>query len=66
MKLLIIVLVLLVVAAGGGAWYWHISSTPNVEYRTAKVQRGDMLSTISATGTIEPEETIDEGAQVNG
>src|SRR6266850_4723071 len=37
-----------------------------VEYRTAKVQRGDVVSSISATGTLEPEEVIDVGAQVAG
>lgn len=37
-----------------------------VSYRTEKVKRGELLVTISATGTIEPEEVIDVGAQVAG
>jgi HlyD family secretion protein len=35
-------------------------------FRTAPVERGDLLSTISATGTVEPEEVVDVGAQVMG
>jgi HlyD family secretion protein len=35
-------------------------------YRTAAVKKGDLLATISATGTVEPEEVIDVGAQVAG
>jgi HlyD family secretion protein len=34
--------------------------------RMATIHRGDLLSTISATGTVEPEEVIDVGAQVAG
>jgi len=35
-------------------------------FRTAPVKRGDLQATISATGTVEPEEVIDIGAQVAG
>ncbi|HZE22340.1 MAG TPA: efflux RND transporter periplasmic adaptor subunit, partial [Desulfobaccales bacterium] len=35
-------------------------------FRTVPVQRGDLMATISATGTVEPEEVIDVGAQVAG
>jgi HlyD family secretion protein len=35
-------------------------------YRVDKVVLGDMLPTIEATGTLEPEEVVDIGAQVNG
>jgi len=34
--------------------------------QTAVVQRGDVVATISATGTVEPEEVVDVGAQVAG
>jgi HlyD family secretion protein len=34
--------------------------------RTALVQRRDLMATISATGTVEPEEVVDIGAQVAG
>jgi HlyD family secretion protein len=35
-------------------------------FRTIPVKRGDLLATISATGTLEPEEVVDVGAQVAG
>src|SRR5262249_8117592 len=35
-------------------------------FRTVAVERGDIAATIGATGTIEPEEVIDIGAQVAG
>lgn len=66
MKLLLGVLALLVITAGTGAWYWQHNSKPTFTFKTAEVKRGELLATISATGTIEPEEVIDVGAQVNG
>ncbi len=35
-------------------------------FSTVLVRRGDLLATISATGTVEPEQVIDIGAQVAG
>src|SRR5262249_52467012 len=37
-----------------------------ITYRTAVAERGDLQATISATGTIQPEEVVDVGAQVAG
>jgi HlyD family secretion protein len=37
-----------------------------MSFRTAAVKRGDVTATISASGTIEPEEVVDIGAQVAG
>jgi HlyD family secretion protein len=37
-----------------------------MSFRTAVVKRGDVTATISASGTIEPEEVVDVGAQVAG
>jgi HlyD family secretion protein len=34
--------------------------------RTATVTRGDLVATVNATGTVEPEEVVDVGAQVVG
>jgi HlyD family secretion protein len=69
MKRLVFILVavlLLAGLAGGGYWYWanHLNKPPS--FRTAAVSRGDIQLTISATGTVQPEEVIDIGAQVAG
>ena len=66
MKPLILVLVLLAGGAAVGGWYWQHNSKAPVSYKTAEVKHGELLATISATGTIEPEEVIDVGAQVGG
>jgi HlyD family secretion protein len=67
MKSFITVLLILGIAtAGGGLWYWNSQGNHTTAFRTVAVERGDILATISATGTIEPEEVIDIGAQVAG
>ena len=53
--------------AAGGVWYYRGGLSGNgVSYRTAKVQSGDLVAGINATGTIEPEEVINVGAQIAG
>lgn len=66
MKPLLLILTLLALAAGVGGWYWQHSSKVTITFKTAEVKRGELLASISATGTIEPEEVIDVGAQVAG
>jgi HlyD family secretion protein len=66
MKKLIILLVLAVLGVGGAFWYWRGTAKPAATFRTAAVERGDLLTTINATGTVEPEEVVDVGAQVAG
>ena len=56
----------MVLAVVVGGWYWRASAHKDPIYRTAAIERGDLVSTISATGTLEPEEVIDVGAQVEG
>ena len=66
-KFWMLLLVLLVAAGAGGlGWYWYMGSGPAVSYKTATAARGDLSATISATGTLEPEEVVDVGAQVAG
>jgi HlyD family secretion protein len=55
-----------VVLALLAGWWWWGSGTVQNPYRLAAVRRGDVESTISATGTVEPEEVVDVGAQVAG
>jgi HlyD family secretion protein len=64
-KVVLSILVVGLVSAAG-VWWWHRSAAPADSFRTAAVKRGDVESAISATGTVEPEEVIDVGAQVAG
>lgn len=62
----LLLLLLLLGAAGFGVYYWYGRSGAKSFFRTVPVERGPFLATIAATGTIEPEEVIDVGAQVAG
>ena len=59
---------LAIAAIGGGAFlfYQRATAAPERSYRTAPVKRGSLVASISATGTVEPEEVVDIGAQVAG
>jgi HlyD family secretion protein len=49
-----------------GFHYWRTASAARPEFRTLQVTRGDLLVAVSATGTVEPVETIDVGTRING
>src|SRR5207249_4243775 len=66
MKNIIILCLLVAAAAGFSGWYYYNSDHRSPAFRTVQVERGDLLASINATGTIEPEEVIDVGAQVAG
>ncbi|MCY2930339.1 MAG: HlyD family efflux transporter periplasmic adaptor subunit [Planctomycetota bacterium] len=62
----VLVIVALALAGGGVYWYWTTRGGSAMTYRTERVKRDNLLVTISATGTVEPEEVVDVGAQVAG
>src|SRR6266699_3120394 len=64
----IVWMVIVVVAAIGGTIAWRLGQTNGAEMtlRTAPVKCSDLVATIGATGTVEPEEVVDVGAQVAG
>ncbi len=66
LKIPVVVTAVAVLATGSGAWWWHARGTPHPAFLTMPLTRGDVLATISATGTIEPMESVDVGAQVGG
>lgn len=65
-KGIIFVVVLVLVLFSAASLHRYKNRPPVSSFRHAKVERGDLAITISATGTIEPEEVIDVGAQVAG
>ena len=54
------------IIGGGAAWYLLRGGDAAADFRTTAVKRGELLVAISATGTVEPEEVIDVGAQIAG
>ncbi|HEV2453236.1 MAG TPA: efflux RND transporter periplasmic adaptor subunit [Verrucomicrobiae bacterium] len=66
LKLPVIAIAVAILAVGAGAWWWRAQGSLKLSFLTAVVKRGAVAATISASGTIEPEETVDVGAQVAG
>ena len=64
-KQLVIVAVVVVLLIVGAMW-WHSHDRPTLTFTTVALKRGDIAATIGATGTIEPQEVVDVGAQVAG
>ncbi len=53
----------------GGVAIWQLASDSGekqLQFRTATVTRGDFVNKVQATGTLEPQELVDVGAQVTG
>jgi HlyD family secretion protein len=66
LKIPAIATILIVLAGGVGVWRWRERNGHKWLFRTSLVNRGDLVATINATGTIEPVEVVDIGAQVAG
>src|SRR5258706_237929 len=66
------VLVLLIVLALAGAGYWYFAlrtgsgSVPGVQYRTGKVERGELIEGVAASGTVQPVVLVQVGTQISG
>lgn len=57
----------LVAAVAAGGWYFLAGSgSGGVSYRTGEVTRGDLLVTVTATGTIEPTNTVEISSELSG
>jgi HlyD family secretion protein len=65
-KLGLIVLLVVLILLGAGGFYWYNSNGRGPSYRTAPAERGELLSTISATGTLNAVVTVQVGTQVSG
>jgi HlyD family secretion protein len=66
MRKLLLVLIMLAIVGGTAAWYWKHNGNSQITLQTAPVKRGEVVFAIGATGTVEPEQVIDVGAQVAG
>lgn len=66
MKKSIIIAAAAVLVLVGGIWWWHSRGGEILSFTTTVVKRGDVTATIGASGTIEPLEVVDVGAQVEG
>ncbi len=59
--------VLVLALAAGGAWWWtQRGKADAVQYRTAKIERGPLQATVSASGAVNPVTQVSVGTQVSG
>ena len=67
-KIVIFAVVICGIGAGGFAGWkkYQQIKTPDAVYQTEEVKRSDIMSVINASGTVEPEELVNVGAQVSG
>src|SRR6266404_1596575 len=65
-KIPVIAISVLILVVGVAVWGWRARNGHKWIFRTVPVSRGDLVATIAATGTVEPEEVVDVGAQVAG
>jgi HlyD family secretion protein len=65
-KLFCPLLIFMLLAVIAGAFRHCEEKQSRPVFRTSVIKRGDLLITVSATGTVEPEQVIDVGAQVAG
>jgi HlyD family secretion protein len=56
----------LILVAAGVAYYWLSPGEATVRYVTAPVTRGDVARSITASGTVNPETTVQVGSYVSG
>ena len=53
--------------AGGGYWWWQQREKADaVQYRTTKIERGNLQATVSASGAVNPVTQVSVGTQVSG
>lgn len=51
---------------GAAAFYYWSSQTPKATYMTARVERGNLRNTVTATGTLQAVTTVQVGSQASG
>jgi HlyD family secretion protein len=66
MKKIAIGVVLLAVLCAVGYWQWRIRTGSRTTFNLVEVKRGRLEATVGSTGTLQPREVVDVGAQVLG
>jgi HlyD family secretion protein len=52
--------------AGSGAWWMQRDKASDVQYRSAKIERGNLQASVSASGAVNPVSQVSVGTQVSG
>ncbi|MFO1184961.1 MAG: efflux RND transporter periplasmic adaptor subunit [Bauldia sp.] len=59
-------LLLLAGAAGGGLLWWYFQSAAGVQYSTVALARGNVTRSVTATGSVNPVQSVIVGTYVSG
>jgi HlyD family secretion protein len=62
----VLVLAMLLLAGLALTGYFYLKEPPKPQFKTLKVERGSIVSTVSATGTLNAVVTVQVGTQVSG
>ena len=66
-RLVLIALIVTAIAVGGWWFYGRgAGSSEAVQFRSAKIEKGALVATVSATGTLNPVVSVSVGSQVSG
>ena len=65
-KFATIALGVLALAGGGYWWYTQKQASSDVQYRTSKIERGNLQASVSASGAVNPVTQVSVGTQVSG
>ena len=66
MKKYFIILAGIILIAAVAAVYFFYKRTPDISYKTSKIERGAIVSTVAATGNLSAVTTVQVGTQVSG
>jgi HlyD family secretion protein len=59
-------LVVVALAVGGAVWWTQRNGSDAVQYRTAKIERGNLQATVASSGAVNPVALVTVGTQVSG
>lgn len=61
-----IILLIAILAIASVAGYFYYNRKPEISYKTARIERGTIVSTVAATGNLSAVTTVQVGTQVSG
>lgn len=61
-----VALLLLMLTFVAAAWFFTSRSGAGIRYKTIPVTRGDLVVTVTATGTVQPVNQVDVGTEISG
>lgn len=61
-----IIALVVVSAALAGGWWWWSSSRGAPQFRTTEARTGDIVVTVTATGTLQPTNQVEVGSEISG